>query len=89
MFIPWDYAQKQAAVREASQAGNSCTPSITVATADNFESHMVEYLKGEVPMRILLVSDGCMNFLFLLMSAEFILLICNIYRSALTSQTDF
>ncbi|KAJ6368932.1 hypothetical protein OIU78_001326 [Salix suchowensis] len=48
MFIPWDYAQKQAATREALRDGNSCTPSITVVAAENFESHMVEYIKGQI-----------------------------------------
>jgi DNA polymerase epsilon subunit 1 len=52
MFIPWDYAQKQAATREALRDGNSCTPSITIVAAENFESHMVEYIKGQVLMRI-------------------------------------
>ncbi|KAL9391175.1 hypothetical protein Peur_015095 [Populus x canadensis] len=48
MFIPWDYAQKQAATREALRDGNSCTPSITIVAAENFESHMVEYIKGQI-----------------------------------------
>lgn len=52
MFIPWDYAQKQSATREALRNGNSCTPSITIVAAENFESHMVEYIKGQVLMRI-------------------------------------
>jgi DNA polymerase epsilon subunit 1 len=48
MYIPWSYAQKQAAIRASLQDGNLCTPSVPVAAAENFESHMTEYLKGQV-----------------------------------------
>ncbi|KAH7561208.1 hypothetical protein JRO89_XS10G0191200 [Xanthoceras sorbifolium] len=48
MYIPWKYAQKQAACRATLQDANSCTPSITVAAAETFESHLVEYLKEEI-----------------------------------------
>ncbi|OAY51429.1 DNA polymerase epsilon catalytic subunit A [Manihot esculenta] len=48
MFIPWDYAQKQAANRASLQNVSSCTPSITIAAAETFESHLVEYLRGQI-----------------------------------------
>ncbi|XP_030957704.1 DNA polymerase epsilon catalytic subunit A-like isoform X2 [Quercus lobata] len=48
MYIPWSYAQKQAAIRASLQDGNLSTPSVTVAGAENFESHMTEYLKGQI-----------------------------------------
>lgn len=48
LYIPWSYARKQAAIRASVQDGNLCTPSITVAAAETFESHLTEYLKGQV-----------------------------------------
>ncbi|XP_057988015.1 DNA polymerase epsilon catalytic subunit A isoform X2 [Hevea brasiliensis] len=48
MFIPWDYAQKQAANRASLQNVSLCTPSITIAAAETFESHLVEYLRGQI-----------------------------------------
>ncbi|KAJ7947962.1 DNA polymerase epsilon catalytic subunit [Quillaja saponaria] len=48
MYMPWNYAQKQAANRASLQDDDSCTPSITVAAAETFESHMTEYLKGQI-----------------------------------------
>ncbi|KAK9999535.1 hypothetical protein SO802_019138 [Lithocarpus litseifolius] len=48
MYIPWSYAQKQAAIKASLQDGNLSTPSVTVAGAENFESHMTEYLKGQI-----------------------------------------
>ncbi|XP_050220537.1 DNA polymerase epsilon catalytic subunit A-like isoform X2 [Mercurialis annua] len=48
MFIPWEHAQKQAANRASLQEISSCTPSITVSAAETFESHMVDYLKGQI-----------------------------------------
>ncbi|GMN61114.1 hypothetical protein TIFTF001_030195 [Ficus carica] len=48
LYIPWNYARKQAAIRSSLQDGNLCTPSITVAAAETFESHLTEYLKGQI-----------------------------------------
>ncbi|PON38200.1 DNA-directed DNA polymerase [Parasponia andersonii] len=48
LYIPWNYAKKQAANRASLQDGISCTPSITVSAAENFESHLTEYLKGQI-----------------------------------------
>ncbi|KAH7542023.1 hypothetical protein FEM48_Zijuj02G0029500 [Ziziphus jujuba var. spinosa] len=48
LYIPWNYAQKQAAIRASVQDGNSCTPSITVAAGESFESHLADYLKGQI-----------------------------------------
>lgn len=48
LYIPWDYEQKQAAVRTSLQNDSNCTPSITVAAAETFESHMIDFLKGQV-----------------------------------------
>ena len=46
--MPWNYAQKQRAIRACLKDGNSCTPSITIAAAETFESHLTDYLKGQV-----------------------------------------
>lgn len=76
MFIPWNYAQKQAAARASLQNSNSCTPSITIAAAETFESHLVEYLKGQVLIRIL-VGKGCLTLnSFFVISSKLDLLIC-------------
>lgn len=48
MYIPWNYAQKQAAIRASLQNGDSCTPSINIGAAEAFESEMTEYIKGQV-----------------------------------------
>lgn len=48
LYMPWDHAQKLAANRASSDAGDLCTPSITVAAANNFESHMMEYLTEQI-----------------------------------------
>ncbi|KAM5584440.1 DNA polymerase epsilon catalytic subunit A-like [Rosa sericea] len=48
LYIPWNYAQKQSAVRATLQDGSSCTPSITVAAAETLESHMTDFLKGQI-----------------------------------------
>ncbi|XP_034220092.1 DNA polymerase epsilon catalytic subunit A-like isoform X4 [Prunus dulcis] len=48
LYIPWDYEQKQAAVRTSLQNDSNCTPSITVAAAETFESHMIDFLKGQI-----------------------------------------
>ena len=53
MFIPWDYAQKQSVGRGSLGDGIQCTPSITIAAAETFESHLVEYLKGQVMVQTL------------------------------------
>ena len=50
LYIPWNHARKQAAIRSSLQDGNLCTPSITVAAAETFEFHLTEYLKGQVKM---------------------------------------
>ncbi|KAF5727520.1 DNA polymerase epsilon catalytic subunit A [Tripterygium wilfordii] len=48
LYIPWIYGQKQAETRSSLQGGYSSTPSITVAASENFENHMVEYLKQQI-----------------------------------------
>ena len=48
MYIPWKYAQKQAAIRASLQNDDSCTPSVTIGAAESFELEMTEYLKGQV-----------------------------------------
>ncbi|KAK9279688.1 hypothetical protein L1049_013368 [Liquidambar formosana] len=48
MYIPWKFAQEQAVVRVSVQDGTTCTPSITAAAAEIFESHMTEYLKEQI-----------------------------------------
>lgn len=48
MYNPWNYAQKQAAIRASLQSGDSCTPSINIGAAEAFESEITEYIKGQV-----------------------------------------
>ncbi|XP_062083133.1 DNA polymerase epsilon catalytic subunit A-like isoform X2 [Humulus lupulus] len=48
LYIPWNYAKKQAAIRASLQDGSSSTPSITISAAENFESHLTEHLKGQI-----------------------------------------
>ncbi|KAK4286365.1 hypothetical protein QN277_002926 [Acacia crassicarpa] len=48
MYIPWIYAQRQAAMPTSSQDGDSCTPSITIGATEKFESHVTEYIKGQI-----------------------------------------
>ncbi|GFZ17795.1 DNA polymerase epsilon catalytic subunit [Actinidia rufa] len=48
MYIPWKYAREQAAIRASVRDGNLCTPSITGAAAEAFESHMTEYLREQI-----------------------------------------
>lgn len=48
MYIPWKYAQEQAAIRASLRDGKSCTPSITAAAAESFETSLTEYLKEQI-----------------------------------------
>ncbi|KAE8646908.1 DNA polymerase epsilon catalytic subunit A isoform X1 [Cucumis sativus] len=48
LYIPWDYATKQAAARASLQRDDTCTPSITVLAAESFESHVTEHLKEQL-----------------------------------------
>ncbi|GAB2214864.1 hypothetical protein Drorol1_Dr00019229 [Drosera rotundifolia] len=48
MYIPWNYAQEQAAVRVDNEHGISCTPSITAAAAQKLESRLTEYLQDQI-----------------------------------------
>ncbi|CAN1252331.1 DNA polymerase epsilon catalytic subunit A [Linum perenne] len=54
LFIPWDYARKQAAARASLQDATSSTPSISIAAAESMESRMTEYLREKVFRRILI-----------------------------------
>lgn len=48
IYKPWKYAQEQTAIRASMRDGNLCTPSITGAAAENFESQMTEYLREQI-----------------------------------------
>jgi DNA polymerase epsilon subunit 1 len=48
MYIPWNYARKQAAIRASVLSGDSCTPSINIGAAEVFESEITEYIKEQV-----------------------------------------
>ncbi|KAK6936184.1 DNA polymerase epsilon, catalytic subunit A, C-terminal [Dillenia turbinata] len=48
MYIPWMFAQEQAAKRTSSTDDDSCTPSITAAVAETSEQHMTKYIKEQV-----------------------------------------
>ena len=67
LYIPWNYARKQAAIRESLQDGNSCTPSITIAAAENFEYHLTEYLKGQVNNNIVAKGNIIFGLVFLVL----------------------
>lgn len=60
LYIPWNYAHKQAAIRASLQSGSSCTPSIPLAAAENLESHLTDYLKGQVRV-VTRITEGCMT----------------------------
>ncbi|KAI4373579.1 hypothetical protein MLD38_011693 [Melastoma candidum] len=48
LYIPWNFAQEMAANKRSLQAGDFCTPSITLASAQTHEIQMVEYLKEQI-----------------------------------------
>lgn len=48
MYIPWNYAKKQAQIRASLQNGDSCTPSINIGAAEAFESEVTEFTKDQV-----------------------------------------
>ena len=48
LYIPWNYATKQAEARASLPLGDTCTPSITVAAAESFEYRVTEHLKEQV-----------------------------------------
>ncbi|GAU25117.1 hypothetical protein TSUD_274060 [Trifolium subterraneum] len=48
MYIPWNYARKQAAIRASVLSGDSCTPSINIGAAEAFESEITEYIKEQI-----------------------------------------
>ncbi|XP_061359270.1 DNA polymerase epsilon catalytic subunit A-like [Gastrolobium bilobum] len=48
MYIPWNYAHKQAAIRASLLNDESCTPSINIVAAEAFESEITEYIKGQI-----------------------------------------
>jgi DNA polymerase epsilon subunit 1 len=48
MYIPWNYARKQAAIRASVLSGDSSTPSINIGAAEAFESEITEYIKEQV-----------------------------------------
>ncbi|KAL9274734.1 DNA polymerase epsilon catalytic subunit A-like protein [Drosera capensis] len=48
MYIPWNYAQEQAAVRVDNEHGISCTPSITAVAAQKLELRLTEYLQDQI-----------------------------------------
>lgn len=50
MYLPWRYAQEQAAELASTKNGDLCTPSITAARAETFDLQMAEYLKKKVYM---------------------------------------
>lgn len=48
IYDPWKFAQNQGVVRTSAQNDSLCTPSITVAAAETFELHMVDYLRQKI-----------------------------------------
>ncbi|GJY19845.1 DNA polymerase epsilon catalytic subunit A [Tanacetum coccineum] len=48
MHRPWTFARDQVRKREKIRDDDSCTPSITVAAAEIYESSMTEYLSEEI-----------------------------------------
>uniref|UniRef100_A0A0R0HLB0 DNA polymerase epsilon catalytic subunit n=1 Tax=Glycine max TaxID=3847 RepID=A0A0R0HLB0_SOYBN len=48
MYIPWNYAKKQAQIRASLQNGDSCTPSINIGAAEAFESEVTEFTKDQI-----------------------------------------
>lgn len=52
MYRPWKFAVDQVRKRAKIRDDDSCTPSITAAAAEIFESSMTEYLSEQVQFRI-------------------------------------
>ncbi|CAH9070869.1 unnamed protein product [Cuscuta europaea] len=48
MYIPWKYAQNQAAQRASTNNGDLCTPSITASLAETLDLQMAEDLKKKI-----------------------------------------
>ncbi|XP_071932173.1 DNA polymerase epsilon catalytic subunit A-like [Coffea arabica] len=48
MYMPWKFAQEQAAKRACLADGDLCTPSITAAAAETFDLQMTEDLKNKI-----------------------------------------
>ncbi|KAL3518505.1 hypothetical protein ACH5RR_021094 [Cinchona calisaya] len=48
MYMPWKFAQEQAAKRAFLGDGDLCTPSITAAAAETFDLQMTEDLKKKI-----------------------------------------
>ncbi|KAK1431332.1 hypothetical protein QVD17_07789 [Tagetes erecta] len=48
LYHPWKFAQDQASKRANVRDAESCTPSITAAAAETFQSCMTEYLKEQI-----------------------------------------
>lgn len=53
LYIPWKFAQEQAANRAVLGDGDLCTPSITAAVAETFDLKMTEDLKKKVKWEFL------------------------------------
>lgn len=62
MYIPWEHTKAQAANRASLQEPDSCTPSVTVAAAEAFESRLVEYLKGKVQFGVSVATSYMISF---------------------------
>lgn len=48
MYLPWKFAQDEVRKRAKIREDESCTQSITAATAEIFESCMTEHLRKKV-----------------------------------------
>lgn len=49
IYLPW---KEQVLKKESMRNGSLCTPSITAATAEAFESQMSDYIRGQVYVTI-------------------------------------
>nr|XP_043613660.1 DNA polymerase epsilon catalytic subunit A-like [Erigeron canadensis] len=48
MYLPWKFAQDETRKRATIREDDSCTPSITAAAAENFESRMTDHLRKKI-----------------------------------------
>lgn len=64
MYLPWKFAQVEVKKRATIRDDDSCTPSITAAAAEVFESCITEHLREKVQIRMnsLIMESGKLYF---------------------------
>ncbi|KAJ0570212.1 putative DNA-directed DNA polymerase [Helianthus annuus] len=52
LYLPWKFAQDQASKRANARDDDTCTPSITAAAAETFQSCITQHLRKQVKIKI-------------------------------------